>query len=150
MDCSGVHEWDFFWIHLKWTLLSGISPGVLQLWMGAQVSPRNTNTVNMGSSAPTVSLCGTAVAVDKGRNLESLPSHLSEDCGSRRAVASWRIGVMLLQGTQMLFTSRASVPYICLIAEVVLTPSNRQTKYFILNGFRVAIFDRLNNRAFLN
>lgn len=99
---------------------------------------------------PQHQLCHSAVAVDKGRNLESLPSHLSEDCGSRRAVTSWRIGVMLLQGTQMLFTSRASVPYICLIAEVVLTPSNRQTKYFILNGFRVAIFDRLNNRAFLD
>lgn len=57
---------------------------------------------------------------------------------------------MLLQGTQMLSTTRASVPYICLIAEVVLTPSNRQTKYFILNGLRVAILDRLSNRALFN
>lgn len=57
---------------------------------------------------------------------------------------------MQLQGTQMLFATRASVPYICLIAEVALTPSNRQTKYFILKRLRVVIFDRLNNRALLN
>lgn len=57
---------------------------------------------------------------------------------------------MLLWRTQMLFTSRASFPYTCFIAEVVLTPSNRETKYFILNGFRVAIFDRFNKRTFLN
>lgn len=154
----GVHKGDFFRVQLKWKLLSGILPSELQLWMGAQFNLQDTNTVNMGSSAPTVSLCGTAVprctavAAAKGRALESLRSLPSDHCPSRggRAVASWRLGSVLLQRTQMLFTSRASVPYTSLIAEVVLTPGNRQTKYFILNGLRVAIFDRFNNRTLPN
>lgn len=151
----GCTKWDFFLVQLKWKLLSGISPSELQLWMGA---PQEASTVNLGSSAPSVSLCGTAlprgtaVAADKGRALESPLSVPSEHCPSlgRRAVASGKLEAMLLQRARMLFTRRASVPYTCLIAEVVLTPSNRQAKYFILNGFRVVIFDRFNNRTLPN
>jgi len=35
----GLHKWDFFWVQLKWKLLSGVSPSKLQLQVGAQLSP---------------------------------------------------------------------------------------------------------------
>lgn len=86
MDWSWGAQMGFFLGQLKWKLPSRISPSELQLWMGAQFSPQDANAVNMGSSAPVVSLCGTtlpcctAVAADKGRALESLLSLLSEHC----------------------------------------------------------------------
>lgn len=43
-------------------------------------SVHTTQTLNMGFSAPTVSLCGIAVAAGKHRNLEALLSLLSENC----------------------------------------------------------------------
>lgn len=141
---------------LERQLLSETSPSGLQQWLGgcsAQLTRHvhcDYQTLSTTCFAPSTALlhCKSCWS----RQSSQVPALLSEHCcvQGRRVVAIWSFKSMLLQRTQTLFTSRASVPSTCLFVEVVLTPSNRQTKYFILNGFRVAIFDRFNNRTLPN